>query len=153
MAKKKFDPKTRAKRQKIIAAVGGVLLLGLLAFQVPRTLKMLNQSNANAAPTTTSSATGPTGTTGSLAPPSLSGGNGTSSATSNVSSDGVSDPDVLPAPQSGQLLAFSRFKTKDPFSQQINLDCASGSSESCPGGTAKATTTGGGIAKSKPSRG
>jgi hypothetical protein len=150
---KKFDPKAKAKRQKIIAAVGGVLLLGLLAFQVPRTLKMLHQSNANAAATTTSSATGPTGTTGSLAPPSLAGGNGTGSAAVNVSSDGVSDPDVLPAPQSGQLLAFSRFQTKDPFAQQLNLDCAGGSSESCPGGTAKATTPGNGSTAPKPSDG
>ena len=44
MAKKKFDPKAKAKRQKMIAAVGGVLLLGLLAFQVPRTMKMLKQN-------------------------------------------------------------------------------------------------------------
>jgi hypothetical protein len=151
---KKFDPKAKAKRQKIIAAVGGVLLLGLLAFQIPRTLKMLHQSNASAAATTTSSsATGPTGTTGSLTPPSLAGGNGAVSSTASVSSDGVSDPDVLPAPQSGQLLAFSRFKTKDPFAQQINLDCASGSSESCPGGPAKPATPGSATTKPKPSGG
>ncbi len=45
---KSFDPKAKAKRQKIIAAAGGVLLLGLLAFQVPRTMKMLHPSDASA---------------------------------------------------------------------------------------------------------
>ena len=77
---KKFDPKAKAKRQKIIVAVGSVVLLGVLAFQVPRTLKMLHQSNASASSTTTTtSPTGTTGATGSIAPPSLAGGNATGS--------------------------------------------------------------------------
>ena len=32
---KKFDAKAKAKRQKIIVAVLGVLLLGVLAYEVP----------------------------------------------------------------------------------------------------------------------
>lgn len=133
---KKFDPKAKAKRQKIIAAVGGVLLLGLLAFQVPRTMKMLHQSNANAASSTTPASTTSSPTTGPIAAPSLSGGNATASSASNVSSDGVNDPDVLPAPQSGQLLAFSRFRSKDPFSQQLNLNCGNGGdTQGCGGST------------------
>src|SRR2546423_2767282 len=129
---KKFDPKAKAKRQKIIAAVGGVILLGVLAFQVPRTLKMLHQSNANAADTTPAATTSAP-TTGPIAAPSLGGGNATASTASSVSSDGVNDPDVLPSPQSGQLLAFSRFRSKDPFSQQLALNCASGGdTQGCP---------------------
>ena len=142
---KKFDPKAKAKRQKIIAAVGGVILLGVLAFQVPRTLKMLHQSNANAADTTPTATTSSTTATGPIAAPSLGGGNATASATSNVSSDGVNDPDVLPAPQSGQLLAFSRFRSKDPFSQQIGLNCAAGGSQQgCPSTSPGTGTTSGG---------
>ena len=34
---KKVDLKAKAKRQKIMAAGGAVLLLGILAIQVPRT--------------------------------------------------------------------------------------------------------------------
>jgi hypothetical protein len=142
MAKKKFDPKAKAKRQKVIAAVGGVILLGVLAFQVPRTLKMLHQSNANAADTTPTATTSNTTATGPIAAPSLGGGNATASAASNVSSDGVNDPDVLPAPQSGQLLAFSRFRSKDPFSQQIGLDCASGDSQQGCASTSSGTSSG-----------
>ena len=118
---KKIDPKAKAKRQKIYAAIGGVILLAVLAFQVPRTLKLLHQSSASASSATTSSTTTPTSTTtGPIAPPSLGGGNSTPS-TGAVSSDGISDPGVLPAPQSGQLLAFSRFQTKDPFAQQLAI--------------------------------
>ncbi|MGZ4256421.1 MAG: hypothetical protein ACXVRE_01495 [Gaiellaceae bacterium] len=140
---KKFDPKAKAKRQKIYAAVGGVLLLGVLAFQVPRTLKLLHQSNANASSATTSSAPA-TGTTGAIAPPSLAGGNATSSAAAAVSSDGVSDPGVVPAPQSGQLLAFSRFKTKDPFAQQLSVGATGAAGSTGAGATGSSGTTGGG---------
>jgi len=149
---KKFDPKAKAKRQKIIAGVGGVILLGVLAFQVPRTMKMLNQSNASAADTTPTATTG-AATTGPIAPPSLGGGNATASTASNVSSDGVNDPDVLPAPQSGQLLAFSRFRSKDPFSQQLNLNCASGTeTQGCPT-TGAGAVSGGAKASVKPPAG
>ena len=89
---KKIDPKAKAKRQKIYAGIGGVILLAVLAFQVPRTLKLLHQSNANASSATSSSSstTTPT-TTGPIVPPSLGGGNATPTA-SAVSADGVSDP-------------------------------------------------------------
>ena len=125
---KTFDPKAKAKRQKIIAAVGGVLLLGLLAFQVPRTMKMLNQSNASASDSSASTTVSVT-VSGPIAAPSLSGGNATMSA-SNVAPGGLSDPSAVSTANSGQLLAFSRFRTKDPFAQQINVACASASGES-----------------------
>ena len=35
---KKLDLKAKAKRDKIIAAVGGVVLLGVLAFAIPMTM-------------------------------------------------------------------------------------------------------------------
>jgi hypothetical protein len=119
---KKFDPQAKAKRQKIFIAVGGVLLLGLLAFQVPRTMKMLHQS----APSSSSSSASTTATT-PVSPTS----SGTSVTAAVVSGgDGLTDPDALPAPQSGQLLAFGRFRTKDPFVQQLNTSGPSGASAS-----------------------
>jgi hypothetical protein len=143
---KKIDPKAKAKKQKIIAGVLGALLVGVLAFQGPRTLKMLHQSSASASPaatTTAATATGATGATGALA--------ATAAAGSTAGGDGVNDPGVLPAPQSGQLLAFSRFRSKDPFTQQINIKCAgdAASSAGCGASTAaqpSGTTTG----KTKP---
>jgi len=115
---KKIDPKAKAKRQKIYAAIGGVLLLGLLAFQVPRTLKMLHPPTDSSSSSSTPAATSTAATT-PIAAPSLSGGNVTASATSSSGGDGLSDPDAVPAPASGQLLSFGLFRTKDPFRQQL----------------------------------
>ena len=127
---KKIDPKAKAKRQKIIAGVGGVLLLGLLAFQVPRTLKMMHPPDQSSSSSTPAATTPSTGTP--IAAPSLSGGN--SVAAVAPGGDGLSDPDALPAAQSGQLLAFGLFRTKDPFAQQLKAGTTG------PGGRAPASS-------------
>jgi hypothetical protein len=149
---KKIDPKAKAKKQKIIAAIGGVLLLGLLAFQVPRTLKMMHPPNANESASSASSSSATT--TAPIAAPSLSGGNATA-ASASVGGDGLSDPDAVPLPESGQLLAFGRFRTKDPFVQQLRLDCASGD---CASGSTSSSQAKGGAStppasKPKPAAG
>ena len=112
---KKVDLKAKEKKQKIIAAVGAVLLLGLLAFQVPRTMKMLNQSSAPPPPPASAPSTVPTdpsvlptpGAVGEGAGPTASGG-GT-----------LVDSDLQPTAASGQLEAFGRFRSKDPFVEQV----------------------------------
>jgi hypothetical protein len=128
---KKIDPKAKAKRQKIIAAVGGVILLGVLGFQVPRTLKMLHpatETSSSPAPATTTSAT-----PAPISAPSLAGGNAAAStAASAPGGDGISDPDAVPAPESGQLLAFGLFRSKDPFAQQLTQNGATGSAGIAP---------------------
>jgi hypothetical protein len=128
---KKIDPAAKAKRQKVIAGVLGAVLLAVLAFQGPRTPKMLHQSSASASPAATTTAAPATGATGAAGAVSGSAAGG----------DGLNDPGVLPAPQSGQLLGFSRFRSKDPFSQQINIQCGDACGSS---GTAQAqsSTTG-----------
>ena len=61
MSKKQRDLlKAKQKKQKIIVVVGGVLLLAVLAFQVPRMMKQMNQLNGNA-----SASSGATTTTAS----------------------------------------------------------------------------------------
>jgi hypothetical protein len=122
---KKIDPKAKAKRQKIYAAIGGVILLGVLAFQVPRTMKMLHPPTDSGSSSSTPAATSAAATT-PIAAPSLSGGNVTASATSSSGGDGLPDPDVVPAPASGQLLAFGLFRTKDPFRQQLESSGTTG---------------------------
>ena len=138
MAKKKIDPKAKAKRQKIIAGVGGVILLGVLAFQVPRTMKMLNpptdsSSSSSSAPATTTSSTATP-----IAAPSLAGGNAAAAPAAAPGGDGLSDPDAVPTPASGQLLAFGLFRSKDPFVQQLNVG-ATGSSGATGAGTSGPT--------------
>jgi len=132
---KKIDPKAKAKRQKIYAGVGGVILLAVLAFQVPRTLKMMHPADASSSspPPATTSASTPT----PISAPSLSGGNA-AVATAAPGGDGITDPDAVPLPQSGQLLAFGLFRSKDPFVQQLNLNGATGPT----GATSSAGPTG-----------
>jgi hypothetical protein len=123
---KKIDPKAKAKRQKIYAGIGGVILLAVLAFQVPRTLKMMHPADASSS--SPAPATTPASTPTPISAPSLSGGNA-AAASAAPGGDGITDPDAVPLPQSGQLLAFGLFRSKDPFVQQLNLNGATG-----PGG-------------------
>lgn len=103
--------KAKTAKQKKIAIVGAVLLLGILAFSVPQTLKLLNKSNAAAAPP-------PAATT---APPPAApapGAPATPGAPSAPAGELVS-VDLAPVPGDGQLASFERFATKDPFAQQV----------------------------------
>jgi hypothetical protein len=120
---KKIDPKAKAKRQKIYAGVGGVILLAVLAFQVPRTLKMMHPADASSS--SPPPAATPASTPTPISAPSLSGGNA-AVATAEPGGDGIIDPDAVPPPQSGQLLAFGLFRSKDPFVQQLKLSGATG---------------------------
>jgi hypothetical protein len=144
MARKTVDPlKAKQKKQKILAAVLGVLFVGLLAFQGPRVWKQLHppatvqRASYETATTTTSS-------TPSLAAPSLSSGSQAPAAS------GSTDPSLAsstaPTLADGTLTSFSRFASKDPFAQQIS-DEKSSSSSSSSGGASK--SSGGG--KKSPS--
>jgi hypothetical protein len=114
MAKKPLDPKAKAKRQKIIAAVGGVLLLGILAIQVPRTMKMLHPK-----------APPPPPAAAPAAPPTSASPSG-SSVPVVVNTDGkLSDSEPTPSAGTSGLISFGRFASKDPFEQQINADSVS----------------------------
>lgn len=135
MARKTVDPlKAKQKKQKILAAVLGVLFVGLLAFQGPRVWKQLHppatvqRASYETATTTTSS-------TPSLAAPSLSSGSQAPAAS------GSTDPSLAsstaPALADGTLTSFSRFASKDPFAQQISDEKSSSSSSS--GGSSKSS--------------
>ncbi|HYY64911.1 MAG TPA: hypothetical protein VE688_09875 [Gaiellaceae bacterium] len=150
MAKKKFDPKAKAKRQKVIAAVGGVLLLAILAIQVPRTMKLVSSQQSASSDSSASSPATTTPGTQPLAPPSLdgsaAGSSGASPPATSTTAEGVSDPTSPLPPSAGQLISFSRFKSKDPFKQQIETAC--GSDATSPAGSSCATSSNG-TAKTK----
>jgi hypothetical protein len=132
MAKKHVDPlKAKEKKQKIILAVLGVAFLGVMAFQVPRVMKMLKTPTApvpSAATTTT-----PTGTP-TLAAPTLGGAEATGATTDSTGALVASAPTV----QDGQLASFSLFASKDPFAQQIS-DSQTSSSPSSGSGSSGGT--------------
>ena len=148
--RKQIDPKEKAKRQKIMVAVGGVLLLGLLAFQVPRTMKMLHPKNvANDTSSSAASTTPSSGSGAPLAPPNLDGGGSASGSAAGggggaSTADGLSDPSTSLAAAPGQLVTFDRFRTKDPFFQQLgNGAPSSGSAPTSSSTRPKQSSSGG----------
>jgi hypothetical protein len=108
MAKKRLDPQAKAKRQKIIAIGGFVLLIGVLAIQVPRTMKMLNPPPA-AAPSDASVSTTTPSPEGTVATP--------------VGDLTLVEPPLVPSADAaavdGQLVSFELFTSKDPFVPQV----------------------------------
>jgi len=106
----KFDPKAKAKRQKIIAAVLGVLLLGVLVYEVPSVLKMMNKKPVATSPTA-APAPAPAPAAPGAAPT-------TATPVSAPASSTLVDSDPAAQAGSGQLVSFDRFQGKDPFVQQ-----------------------------------
>lgn len=158
MAKRVDLAKQKEKRQKIIVIVGAVLLLGILAFQLPRVMKHFNKKGiaaaCNSACPGASSSSQPTGTTPSLAAPTLAGSGQATATTPVATGDGVTSGDSAPAAQPGQLASFSLFKSKDPFAQQ--LDSGSSVSPRIGGGASSGSSggsspSGGGSAPTVPS--
>ena len=109
---KRIDPlKAKEAKQKKIAIGGAVLLLALLAYQGPKTLKMLQGPQPVSAPTSTAPAT--TTPTGTAAPAA-----GEVPAAPAPELSAVADSDLSPEAEQGQLATFERFASKDPFAQQ-----------------------------------
>ena len=121
-SKKQQDAlKAKQKRQKVIAIGGGVLLLALLAFQVPRTMKMMNAK----APATPPPAAAPVPTAVPTDPsvlptPATAGGTAAPAAPAAAGGNTLVDSDLAPSAAAGQLVVFGRFSSKDPFHQQID---------------------------------
>lgn len=119
---KPFDPKAKAKRQKIILAVLGVVFIGVLAWQVPSVLEMMNEKPppaATAPPPTPVAGTPIAGTpvaaTGAPAPAGT-----------------LVDSDPAAQPAGGQLVRFDQFESKDPFQQQLGDEAAAPPSDTAP---------------------
>jgi hypothetical protein len=109
-AKKRVDPiKQREKRAKIAAGIGCLLFLVVGAIEVPSMMKMLNQKPPPGANATDAGNRNPDG---SIPLPSVA-------TSSGLSSNGeLANTDVPPAPDGSQLVAFSVFQTKNPFTPQ-----------------------------------
>jgi hypothetical protein len=93
----------KERKQKIILIALAPILLGMLAWQGPKTYKSLTGGAATPPPvaTTTPTLPGPTGTPTPIASP--------------TNPTGLPDSDPLLSPETGQLIVFSRFVSKDPF--------------------------------------
>ena len=120
---KKFDPKAKAKKQKIIAIVGAVILVGILGLTLPSTLKQLNPPRTDTAPSPVPSSTvvaAAAATPGTLAPPTLAGSGTPSPAATAVVAGQLVSTDAPAPPSTAKLVSFSLFVSKDPFQQQVS---------------------------------
>jgi hypothetical protein len=134
-----IDPKAKAKRQKIIAIVGAVILVALLAWRVPQMMSILNKKPPPGS--------NPTVATPSPVAPAVPGAPATPGAAPAAapSAGQLADTDPAPVAGPGQLVSFGRFVSKDPFVQQTGKQCAddAGQTIACP-------TSGGSASRSKP---
>jgi hypothetical protein len=135
MAKKHVDPlKAKQQKQKKILAVLGVVFLGVAAFMGPKLWKQLHPPPL---PPRVIPANGgnPVAGAPTLAAPTLGGAQEPGATTTDVSGALVASTTTV---QDGQLASFSRFASKDPFSQQLSetQGAPSSSGGTSTGGTA-----------------
>jgi hypothetical protein len=125
---KKVDLKAKAKRQKILAGVLGVIFLGVAGFMGPKTLKQLTGPKVDPL-RAAQEASSTTTTTGAVpvTPPSLGG---SPAPAQPAGSADLASAAVTTTTAIDQLTSFSRFESKDPFVQQVTPEGATGSSGS-----------------------
>lgn len=166
MARKPKAPKPKldrvqekARKQRRLAAILGVVLVGVLVYEVPHTMKMVNTKAK--APIVTASATTPPVATPTVTPTPSTSGVPTSTlpaASPSTSSSETADSEsglvssVQVTPDEGQLTQFARFASKDPFQQTIQKDAstAAASSGGSTAGKTKTSTTTTTTAKTPP---
>lgn len=136
-----LDAKAKAKRQKLLAIGGAVVLVLLLAIQLPKTLKMLKPEKQAAPPAATVSVeASPDGSA------SVTVGSGDTQVTITAGPAQLVDSYPRVAAGEGQLVSFERFASKDPFAQQVTIPSeptgTSGEGEVTDLGTLPPVTTG-----------
>jgi hypothetical protein len=129
---KKFDPKAKARKQKIVAAVLGVLFLGVMAYQAPTILGLFGggSSTTKSEPASTTTPTAPTSPASPATP---------ARAAPAAPSAELVDSDLAPTPGTGQLVTFDRFDSKDPFAQQVGKQGAGTAAPPAGGATPPVT--------------
>ena len=110
------DRAARERKQKIFVAVGGLLLLALLAFELPHYLGGSSGSSSTPPTTTTADTSAASGTT-----PQAAASTPATTTSAPVSLAGAAGASRPPAPGPGQLSSFSKFPGKDPFVQQVTF--------------------------------
>lgn len=123
--RKKVDPiKQREKRAKIAAAIGGVLFIAVAAYEVPSMMSALNKKPPPGANATDAGNRNPDG---SIPLPSVA------TSTGLAGNGQLADTDVPPAASdTGELVSFSVFDTKNPFVPQVTDTTATPTAQAPP---------------------
>jgi hypothetical protein len=122
------DRAARERKQKIFVAVGGLVLLGLLAIEVPHFLG--GSSGTSATPSTATTTTTPGDVPG--------GAETTPAVTATAAPVALVDTDRPLAPAPGQLSSFTKFAGKDPFVQQVSFSDSASPGSNGSAGTSEA---------------
>jgi hypothetical protein len=105
------------RRTKKVAIGLSVVLVAVLAFEVP---KMMHNGSSSSSPppatTTTGAYTTPTGTPA----PTTAPGTAAAAVVPTAASTNLPNSDALPPRSVGQLYSFSHFTGKNPFAQQLS---------------------------------
>jgi hypothetical protein len=133
------------KRAKKLAIGGAVLLVAVLAFEIPHVMKKSGGSSSAAPATTTTAA-------GTSAPASAATTAPATAAAASLPTTSTKLPnsDVAPRRLKSQLFAFSEFSSKDPFVQQVSAaditssPASASSSGATAGGSGGGSSSGGG---------
>jgi hypothetical protein len=119
MAKKKKGADLAAAKQakqKKIAIGGLVVLLAVMAFSVPKTLKMLKGPQ----PVAEATQTAPTPAPATPATPATPTDPGAAAPLPEAAAVELVDTGSMPQAGEGQFISFERFASKDPFAQQVD---------------------------------
>lgn len=116
----KFDPKAKAKRQKIIAGVLGLALVGVLIFQAPTIMSMFSGGSSSTASEPATTTPPPAVTPAPVTPGTPVPAVPTAAPLPAGATAQLGDSDPAPVPADGQLVTFDRFESKDPFAQQVS---------------------------------
>jgi hypothetical protein len=109
---KRFDPKAKARKQKIVLAVLGVLFLGVMVYQAPTILNLFGGGSSEVASEPAPPPSAPAAPAPGAAAPA------TPVAAPGSGSAALVDSDPQAQAAQGQLVTFDRFASKDPFAQQ-----------------------------------
>jgi hypothetical protein len=128
----------KQRKQKMILAVGGVILLALMAIQLPKIMGGSSTPKASGA-ASASRATGATGAEGVASSPTASSSADESAATPSAPVVPPGAPRAVlvgvtvggagrPVADEGQLRVFTLFDAKDPFVQQLPAETSGATS-------------------------
>jgi hypothetical protein len=140
------------RRAKRLAIGGAVLLVLVLAFEIPKVLKHSGGSNSATPPAATSTtATGapPTGAP-TTAPATTAPGTAAAAVLPTAASTQLPDSDRAPKASKSQLFSFTHFAGKDPFVQQVDATTSGGSSSGGSSGTSSSSSAAAGVITSGP---
>ena len=138
---KRVDPlKAKQAKQKKIAIGLSVLFVAVLAYQVPKMLKLMKGPSAAAQtaaeppdPAAAASATPAATSTATPVAPGAAAPAASAPVPGEAQPAVLVDSDLPVVGGEGQLLSFEQFAAKDPFDQQVDSDAVAGAASAADG--------------------